>query len=200
MLIISPVTDFAVLSVFAMVGWFNFRQVRQFIIEISEPESSWNFMELLKISTVTYFLKFLLTVSSDWACLILLLGFLIMLAYQHWVKSWPFLLQFLLYLSSWLNRISSNAIYHNGNMVQAVLFIARFKTWDLPFVFLRGIGGWLASDFFLSEPHLIPRSFLSHTWQKLLFDSPLPIFGESILVHAWSVPVVWLRHLLLCKY
>ena len=94
MLIIS---DFAVLSVFSKVGLFNFRQVRQLIIEISELESSWNLMELLKISTVTYFLKFLLTVSSDWAGLILLLGFLVMLAYQDWVKLWPFLLQFLQY-------------------------------------------------------------------------------------------------------
>ena len=97
MLIFSPVTDLAVLSVFRRVGLFNFRQVRQLMIEILEPKSSWNLMELWKISTVTYFLKFLLTMSSDWACLILLLGFLIMLTYQHWVKLWPFLLQFLQY-------------------------------------------------------------------------------------------------------
>ena len=90
MLIFSPVTDFAVLSVFSKVGLFNFRQVHQLMIEISEPESSWNLMELLKISTVTYFLKFLLTISSDWTCLILLLGFLVLLAYQHWIKLWPF--------------------------------------------------------------------------------------------------------------
>ena len=118
-------------------------------------------MELLKITTVTYFLKCLLTISSDWACLILLLGFLVMLAYQHWVKLWSFLLQFLQYFSSWLDRISSNVICLNGNVVQAfffkplcVLFIVGFRTWDLPFVLLRGIGGWLASDF----------SNLSHTW------------------------------------
>ena len=64
-LIFSPVMDFAVLSVFSKVGLFNFRQVRQLMIEISEPESSCNLMELLKISTVIYFLKFLWTVSSD---------------------------------------------------------------------------------------------------------------------------------------
>ena len=65
MLIFSPVTDLAVLSVFSKVGLFNFPEVRQMMIEISEPESSWNLMELMKISTVTYFLKFLLTISSD---------------------------------------------------------------------------------------------------------------------------------------
>ena len=97
MLILSPVTDFPVLSVFSKVGSFNFRQVYQFIIVISESESSWNLMELLKILTFTYFFKFLLTVSSDWACLILLYCFLILLAYQHWVKWWSFLLQFLQY-------------------------------------------------------------------------------------------------------
>ena len=155
MLIFLPVTDFAVLSVFSRVGLFNFRQVRQLMIEISEPESSWNFMELLKISTVKYFLKFLLTISSDWACLILLLGFLVMLASQHWVNLRPFFYcNFCNIFSSWLDRISSNAIYHNGNMVQAffkkpigVLFIVGFRTWDLPFVFLRRIGRWIASDF-----------------------------------------------------
>ena len=34
MLIFSPVTDFAVLFVFSRVGLFNFRQVRQLMIEI----------------------------------------------------------------------------------------------------------------------------------------------------------------------
>ena len=157
MSIYSPVTDFAILSVFSRVGLFNFRQVHQLMIEISEPEYSWNFMELLKISTVTYFLKFLLTMLSDWACLILLLGFLVVLAYQHCVKLWPFLLQFVQYV---FFLTGQNPIYHNGNMVRAVsltywcFFIAGFRTWDLPFVFLTGIGRWIASDF----------SNLSHTW------------------------------------
>ena len=34
MLIISPITDFAVLSVLSRVDWFNFRQVRQYYIRL----------------------------------------------------------------------------------------------------------------------------------------------------------------------
>ena len=108
--------------------------------------------------------------------------------------------------SSWLDRISSNAIYLNDNIARAVfcnlfvfLFIAGFRTWDLPLVFFREIGGWLASNFSNQSKTWFLDCFFNDTWQKLLFDRPLPIFGESILVRfqARSVPAVWLRCLLL---
>ena len=45
------------------------------------------------------------------------------------------------------------------------------------FAFLRGIGGWLASDFSnLSHTWFLDRFWVTLEREELLFDSPLPIF------------------------
>ena len=70
--------------------------------------------------------------SSDWAYLILLLGFLFMLVYKHWVKLWSFFFcNFCNIFSSRLDYLS-NTIYRNGNMVQAVsLTYLRFVYYEV---------------------------------------------------------------------
>ena len=93
MFIVSPVTERVVFFVLSKAGLFRRHHVCKFIIEISEPESSWNFTVLLKILTVKYLRKFPSLLSPD--CLILFQGFLDFLAYQQCVTSCPTLPQFL---------------------------------------------------------------------------------------------------------
>ena len=81
MFIISPVTERAVFFILCKAGLFRRRHVCKFIIERSEPESSWKFTVLLKILTVTYLRKFLSLLSPDCVCFILFLGFLNFLTY-----------------------------------------------------------------------------------------------------------------------
>ena len=66
MFIPSPVSERAVFFVLSKAGLFRRRHVCKFIIERSEPESSWNFTGLLKINRyvcVNFRLCYRLTVS-----------------------------------------------------------------------------------------------------------------------------------------
>ena len=76
MFILPPVTECAVFFVLNKDCLFRRRYVFKFIIERSEPESSWNFTVLLKILTIRYLRKFPSSLSLDGVCLILFLGFL----------------------------------------------------------------------------------------------------------------------------
>ena len=63
--ILSPVTERAVFFVLSKAGLFRRRHVCKFIIERSEPESSWNFTVWLKVLTVSYLRKSPFLLSPD---------------------------------------------------------------------------------------------------------------------------------------
>ena len=122
MFILSPVTERAAFFIFSKDGLFIRRHVCKFIIERSEPESSWNFTVLLKILTITYLCKFPSSLSPDcvWLILfwvpsifwhtnnVLLCGQL----YHSFYRFSPFL----------LGKTSSSVGHHIYNMVLVVDF------------------------------------------------------------------------------
>ena len=75
-----------------IIGLFNFLQVCKFIIDRSEPESSWNLTEVFSILTVMYLRTTLSDSSSVFVCLTL---FLFIFLFLHCEPLCPNLSQFL---------------------------------------------------------------------------------------------------------
>ena len=121
MFILSPVTERAVFFVLSKDGLFRRRHVCKFIIERSEPESSRNFIVLLKISTVMYLRKFPSLLSPDFV----LFHFWVSLIFWHTNNV---LLRVQLYHSFYrltsfsLDKTSSSVGHHRYNMVLVVDF------------------------------------------------------------------------------
>ena len=153
MFILSPVIERAVFFVLSKAGLFRRCHVCKFIIERSEPESSWNFTVLLKILTVTYLSKFPSLLSPDCVCLILFLGFLDFLAYQQRITLRPTLPQFLqvnIFFS--LDKTSPSVGHHRYNwwwIFSSIRtsFVVNIWSHNFTFLFLWEIASRFALDF-----------------------------------------------------
>ena len=139
MFILSSVTEHAVFFVLNKAGLFRRRHVCKFIIERSEPDSSWNFTVSLKFFTVTYLRKFPSLLSPGCVCLY----FWVFWIFWHTnnvslrVQIYP---SFYWLTSFLLDKTSSSVGHHilTWPFIRT-LFVVNFWSHNFKFFFLWGI-------------------------------------------------------------
>ena len=126
--VLSPVTIRAVVLVIFIIDLFDFLQVCKFIIDRSEPESTWNLTDSFSTLNAMYLRMTLSDSSSLFDCLTLLL---IIFLFLHCEPLCPNLSQFWHFLYD-MDCTWPKVLFHSGSKCWVFFFFFFFVVTSLP--------------------------------------------------------------------